>query len=120
MLALLCASSVYGTDQVALQEQVAEAEIAFAQTMADRDFDAFKTFLSKEAVFVSGNSIARGRAQIAEQWSAYYVDDQAPFSWRPELVVVLDSGDLALSTGPVFDASGQLVSYYNSTWRKED
>ena len=32
---------------------------------------------------------------------------------------VLDSGTLALSSGPVHDAGGKLVAEYNSIWRLE-
>lgn len=106
-------------DVDALQQQVRDAEIAFAQTMSDRDFEAFKTFVSEEAVFLSGKTASRGRIQVAESWKEYYQGEEAPFSWRPETVVALGSGNLALSTGPVFNSAGKLISYYTSTWRLE-
>jgi hypothetical protein len=34
-------------------------------------------------------------------------------------VEVLDSGDLALSSGPVRDASGKLIATFTSIWRRE-
>jgi hypothetical protein len=43
----------------------------------------------------------------------------APFSWEPEIVEVLPSGTLALSSGPVRDASGKRVGTFNSIWRRE-
>jgi len=123
----ICVAVVFGTgvfaqevDVDSPQQHVRNAEIAFAQTMADRDFEAFKTFVSKEAVFLSGKMIRRGRNQVAELWKEYYQGEEAPFSWRPETVVVLGSGNLALSTGPVFNSSGKLISYYTSTWRQEE
>jgi ketosteroid isomerase-like protein len=45
--------------------------------------------------------------------------ETAPFSWRPETVEVLESGTLALSSGPVFDAAGQPIGAFNSIWRLE-
>jgi ketosteroid isomerase-like protein len=123
----ICVVVVFGTRVVAqevdidsLQRQVRNAEIAFAQTMADRDFEAFKTFVSKEAVFFSGKTARRGRDQVVEHWKEYYQGEEAPFSWRPETVVVLGSGNLALSTGPVFNSSGKLTAYFTSTWRQEE
>jgi hypothetical protein len=41
----------------------------------------------------------------------------APFSWEPKTVVVLDSGTLALSSGPVLDPGGKHVGTFNSIWR---
>ena len=38
---------------------------------------------------------------------------------RPAIVVVLDSGTLALSSGPVFDPAGQQVATFTSIWRRE-
>jgi ketosteroid isomerase-like protein len=86
--------------------------------MAKRDLNAFSTFVSAEAVFF-GRGALRGRDAIVEAWKGFYAEKQAPFSWRPETVEVLDSGDLALSSGPVFDPAGKQVAVFNSIWRKE-
>lgn len=99
-------------------EEVREAERAFARTMAERDHDAFAGFVSEEAVFL-GRDVLRGRAAVAAGWKPLFEGDTAPFSWEPERVVVLESGDLALSTGPVYDPSGERVGTFNSTWRRE-
>ena len=58
-----------------------------------------------------------GKQRIAEAWKPYYEKPDAPFSWEPERVVVLDSGTLALSTGPVSDANGNLTGTFTSIWR---
>ena len=100
-------------------DEVRAREIAFAATMADRDFDAFLTFVSQEAVFFSGNTPIRGRDAVAKAWAPYFEGPNPPFSWHPDLVEVLDSGNLALSSGPVRDPSGQEVGRFNSIWRKE-
>ena len=70
-----------------------------------------------EAVFFSGETALRGKQQVSEVWKAYYESPEAPFSWEPVQVEVLDTGALALSSGPVLDASGKLVSTYTSIWR---
>ncbi len=101
-----------------LAKQVRDVEMAFARTMADRDHDAFTALLSGEAVFVS-QTTARGRDQVAAQWQKFFQEPEAPFSWQPETVEVLDSGTLALSTGPVRDAEGKLISRFTSIWRQE-
>jgi len=98
-------------------EQVLAVERAFARTMVDRDLQAFSAFLSDEAVFFSGTKTLRGRQQITEAWSVYFTGPAPPFSWDPDQVVVLESGTLALSTGPVVDPSGQVVGRFNSIWR---
>ena len=45
--------------------------------------------------------------------------ESIPFSWEPEQVEVLDSGTLALSTGPVYDPNGKLIATFTSIWRQE-
>jgi ketosteroid isomerase-like protein len=102
-----------------LQQQVENTERAFARTMAERDHDAFTSFLSEETVFFSGNTPLRGRQQVADSWQPYFEGPDAPFSWEPELVVVLESGTLALSSGPVRNPEGQRVATFNSIWRLE-
>jgi ketosteroid isomerase-like protein len=102
-----------------LREQVAEAERAFAKTMADRDYAAFQTFLAEEAIFFSGEKANRGKKAVAEAWKGLYQGKAAPFSWAPEHVEVLDSGTLAHSSGPVLDPSGKVVGRFNSVWRLE-
>ncbi len=101
-----------------LQKQVRERELAFAKTMADRDHAAFATFVSEEALFM-GRTVLRGRAAVAEGWKRFFESPQAPFSWEPERVEVVDSGTLAISSGPVRDPAGNRTGTFNSTWRRE-
>jgi uncharacterized protein (TIGR02246 family) len=102
----------------ALAARVRAREVAFAKAMADRDLAAFATFVSEEAVF-AGRTVRRGRAAVVAGWKAFFEGPKAPFSWQPERVEVIDSGTLALSTGPVFDPEGRRTGTYNSTWRLE-
>lgn len=102
-----------------LRKEVEDTERAFARTMADRDHEAFVAFLAEEAVFFSGNTPLPGKQQVADAWKPYFEGPDAPFSWGPELVVVLDSGTLALSSGPVVDPAGKRVATFNSIWRLE-
>jgi len=103
-----------------IEQQVAERERAFARTMADRDIEAFAEFISNEGIFLSGPTPLRGRDAVVEAWAPYFEGDSSPFSWEPESVVVLDSGNLALSTGPVFNEEGQKTAIFTTTWRQEE
>jgi ketosteroid isomerase-like protein len=102
-----------------LADQVRQSERAFAKTMADRKFDAFGDFVSKEAIFFGGKEPRRGRDVIALAWKKFSDGPAAPFSWEPEKVEVLDSGTLALSSGPVHDPDGKVIAMFNSIWRLE-
>jgi ketosteroid isomerase-like protein len=102
-----------------LVSQVRAHEIAFAQTMQDRDFEAFLSFVSSEAIFFNGNEALRGRNAVAQAWAPLFENEQAPFSWKPDLVQVLDSGTLAISSGPVTGPNGEDFGRFNSIWRKE-
>lgn len=103
----------------ALASQVADTERAFAKTMADRNHDAFVSFLSEETVFMGEGQTLRGRQAVADAWKRLYQAPQAPFSWEPERVEVLDSGTLALTSGPVHDPQGRRIGTFNSVWRRE-
>jgi len=100
-------------------DDVRAAEVAFARTMADRDFEAFLTFVAADAVFFAGNRPLRGRDAIGEAWRPFFEGPEAPFSWTPDVVQVLESGGVAFSSGPVTGASGEAAGRFNSVWRQE-
>ena len=102
-----------------MREQVVATERAFAKSMADRKFEAFSSFVSEEAVFFSGPTPLRGKAQVTSWWARYFDTPEAPFSWEPDEVEVLESATLALSSGPVRDAAGKVIARFTSIWRLE-
>lgn len=106
-------------DTAKLAGQVRAAEAAFAKTMADRDWAAFKASIAAEAVFFGRQGILRGREAVAAGWKPYFAGAQAPFSWASEQVEALASGTLALSSGPVFDPEGKRIGTFQSVWRLE-
>jgi len=110
---------VSAVDLPALAAQVRTAERAFARSMAERDHAAFTALLSEQAVFFGGPEVLRGKAAVAAGWQRFFDTPAAPFSWEPDQVQVLDDGTLALSTGPVRNAAGQVVARFNSVWRQE-
>ena len=106
-------------DLAALKEQVIAAERGFAKTMADRNHAAFASFLADETIFFSSTAALRGKQTVVDHWKRFYERPEAPFSWEPKDVEVLDSGTLAISAGPVRDPKGKHVSNYQSIWRLE-
>ena len=119
MTSLILVASVSGAaTNEELKEEVRRTEAAFAKTMADRDHAAFASFLASETVFF-GRGVLRGKAAVTDAWKGFYDGPAAPFSWAPENVEVLGSGELGFSSGPVFDPTGKRVGTFNSVWRKE-
>ena len=112
-LCLATTTSSGGDNIVKLESDLRATEIAFAQTMADRDLDAFATFVAQEAIF----SGLRGKSAVVDGWASFFDGPNAPFSWTPEHVVVLSSGTLGTSSGPVFDPNGKRIGTFNSVWR---
>jgi uncharacterized protein (TIGR02246 family) len=103
----------------AVQADVDRVERAFAQSMADRDVEAFMRFVSADAVFMNGGQPLRGPAAIRAEWAPFFSAPTAPFSWSPAQVEVLDSGDLAHTTGDVLDPAGRKILRFHSVWRLE-
>jgi ketosteroid isomerase-like protein len=94
-------------------------EESFAETMADRDHQAFASFLADETVFFGGRGEIRGKAAVAAAWKPFFDGPSAPFSWQPDTAAVLDSGTLGLTSGPVFAPDGTRIGTFNSVWRRE-
>jgi ketosteroid isomerase-like protein len=122
---LVTAAALSGSARVAaqgpaaLEQQVHDRERAFARTMADRNHAGFVSFLAEEAIFLGPDRVLRGRAEVAAGWKRFYDGPQAPFAWEPERVHVVESGTLAISTGPVTDPQGKRIGTFTSTWRRE-
>jgi hypothetical protein len=122
-LMLLVSLTTFGSVSFAdstgeLEKEVADTERAFPKTMADRGFEAFKSFISDEAVFWSVSSPLELKEAVLAFWKAYYEGPDAMFVWQPETVVALEKGDLTLSKGPVLGPDNIVNAYYNSIWRK--
>ena len=107
-----------GPDSAELAAELRGTEEAFAKTMADRDHAAFVTFLAEEVVFFGSRGEIRGREAVAAAWKSFYEGAAAPFSWRPEVATVLDSGTLGLTSGPVLAPDGTRIGTFNSVWRR--
>jgi hypothetical protein len=56
---------------------------------------------------------------VVASWKGLFEGAQAPFSWEPDIVEVLDPATLALSSGPVRDREGKRIGTFNSIWRRE-
>ena len=115
----LMAAPALAQTNAELKDRVRQTEIAFAKTMVDRNATAFASFLDVETIFMSGGRVTRGATQVAERWKAFFEGVQAPFSWAPETVEVLDSGTIAMTSGPVRDPSGKRIGTFNSIWRRQ-
>ncbi len=106
------------------QETVRCAEIAFSQSVEMRNREQFAALLDEDARFVSA-SVLQGSAAVVEAWSGFFEEDGPQLVWRPHIVEVAASGDLALSRGPYRlrgrnDKGEATESWgiYNSVWRK--
>jgi ketosteroid isomerase-like protein len=120
LIVVLCAlGAARAQTSEELARQVREVETAFARTMAERNFEAFASHLAAEAVFFSRQGVRRGSEAVTEAWKPFFAGEKAPFSWEPAQVEVLDSGTLALSSGPVRDPEGRQVGTFTSIWRRE-
>lgn len=118
-IALNLSSLLAQSSPAVLTKQVFAAESSFAASMARRDLEAFASHISPEAVFFSDTAALRGKEEVVQAWRKFFVERNAPFSWRPETVEVLSSGTLALTSGPVHDPGGKLIGTFTSIWRGE-
>ena len=99
--------------------EVFAAERAFARSMAERDFAAFGRYVAEDCVFFGGPAPLHGRDAVLAAWKPFFDGAQAPFSWEPDQVEVLSSGELALSTGLVKNPAGAVTARFNSIWQRQ-
>ncbi|MCU0756931.1 MAG: nuclear transport factor 2 family protein [Xanthomonadales bacterium] len=101
------------------RESLIAAETGFAQSMADRDFERFASYIDDEAVFLNGGQPLRGKAAILAHWKRYFDAPEAPFAWRPELAEVSAGHSLGSTEGPVSTLGGQVIARFYSTWKRQ-
>jgi len=106
------------SDVSALQDDLRATEIAFAKTMADRDFEAFQKFISEEALFFTSQGELRGKQAVLDGWSRFFEGEAPPFSWKPSTVAVLASGSLGITSGPVVSPQGERIGTFSTVWRR--
>jgi len=107
-----------------VMEEVRCQEIAFSQSVENRNIESFTSFLDADARFV-GSSVLRGPEEITAAWQVFFSDDGPTIKWRPQFVEVLEDGTLVLTRGPYRlkskDPVGNSVEQwgtFNSVWRK--
>jgi ketosteroid isomerase-like protein len=115
---LIAAASVAQSSGESRRAEVFAAERAFARSMAERDFAAFGRYVAEDCVFF-GETALRGREAVLAAWKPFFDGAQAPFSWEPDQVEVLSSGELALSTGLVKNPAGTVTARFNSIWQRQ-
>jgi len=105
-------------------DEVRCAEIRFSLAVERRDTEAFRAAIDGDARFVA-NEVLRGPDAIVAAWAPFLAPDGPRIAWRPRVVEVLDSGELALTRGPyrldTLDGDGNPVTRwgtFNSVWRR--
>jgi len=99
------------------------AEIGFSLSAETRDAARFRSFIDPDARFTS-NEVLRGPDAVVAAWGPFFQPDGPRIKWRPQVVEVLDTGDLALTRGPYrlesTGTDGKLTvrwGTFNSVWR---
>ena len=116
--ALAVATAAAQSSLESRRAEVFAAERAFARSMAERDFAAFGRYVAEDCVFFGQNAL-HGREAVLAAWKPFFDGAQAPFSWEPDQVELLTSGDLALSTGLVKNPAGAVTGRFNSIWQRQ-
>lgn len=105
-------------------DEVRCAEIRFSLAVEARDLQAFRSLLDPDARF-AGDQVQRGPEAITAAWAPFFLPDGPRIAWRPRIVEVLESGDIALTRGPYrLETRGEngdpVVRWgtFNSIWRR--
>jgi ketosteroid isomerase-like protein len=105
-------------------EEVRCAEVRFSLSVEAQDLDAFRLLIDPDARF-TGADVLRGPDAIVAAWGPFFAPDGPRIAWRPRVVEVLESGDLALTRGPYrLESPGQdgntevRWGTFNSVWRR--
>lgn len=96
------------------------AEVAFSDSMKERDFQAFTSFIAPDAVFINGGKPLRGKQAILTYWKRFFDSSPAPFSWRPEIAEISSSDGLGYTEGPVTASDTIELAKFYSVWKLQE
>lgn len=82
-----------------LEQSLQDVEVAFADSVARGDWQAFQDHIAEDAVFVSGRPLI-GKPAVLEAWKSLFGADAPALRWWPEISVIQPGGKLGLSRGP--------------------
>jgi ketosteroid isomerase-like protein len=106
-----------------LAQDVRCREVGFSRSVEAHDLESFSSFVDSDARFV-GSRVDRGREAVTKAWAVFFTGDLPSIKWRPQIIEVLETGDLALSRGlyRVIDkdengAARESWGTFNSVWR---
>ncbi len=117
LLALAISATADPVDEVRCRETL------FSKSVEAQDRELFPTFIDPDARFAN-NTVVRAPEAIVDAWNVFFTEDGPKIKWRPRIVEVLESGDLALTRGPYRiidkDDQGEVTEgwgTFNSVWR---
>jgi ketosteroid isomerase-like protein len=106
-----------------LDQDVRCREVGFSRSVEAQDQESFSSFVDPDARFVGGR-VDRGREAVTKAWAVFFTGDLPSIKWRPQIIEVLETGELALSRGLYRvidkDESGEVRESwgtFNSVWR---
>ena len=113
-----------GASDIDAKQAVRCAEIRFSESAESRNIAKFEAFIHPDARFI-GQTVHRGPESIVAAWAVFFQTDGPAIRWRPEIVEVLESEELAMTRGPYLitsvDASGAEKhewGTFNSVWQR--
>ena len=108
-----------------LVDAVRCSEIGFSLSVEEKNLDAFTAYVASDARFVAGR-VLRGREEVVEGWKPFFAEEGPRLSWRPAIIEVLATKDLALSRGPyrsesTSESGETMVAWgtFNSVWQRQ-
>ena len=102
------------------------ADEAFSRALAERNSDAFASWIDHDAIFLAEGEMAN-RDQVLDMWSVFLDRSTGQtMSWRPEMATVSKCDDMgytigefegraATADGPVVTQAGR----YISVWKRD-
>ena len=116
-----------GQDLKAASEAILKSDVAFAQSVAEKNREKFLSFIAEVTTFSGGAADElHGRDAVMKAWNDFFTPDGPTLSWTPTKGEVIGAGDVGYTTGnSVFrqkDASGKVTErrgQYVTVWKKQ-
>jgi len=116
-----------GPDLKAAGDAILKSDVAFAQSVAEKNREKFLSFIAEVTTFGGGTANElHGRDAVMKAWGDFFTPDGPTLSWTPTKGEVIGAGDVGYTTGhSVFrqkDKSGKVTErrgQYVTVWKKQ-
>jgi ketosteroid isomerase-like protein len=112
--------SAKSSSRAALENELRQADLAFAKATADRRLEGWMSFFADDAAVLHDGKTVNGKSALRQYYEPIFANKSFALSWTPTHAEAAKDGTLGYTYGTYEARNGDKVSHgmYLTIWRK--